>query len=465
MNLENQTPFPALMYSAADPNHAEHDIVVMKVSYKILRKDEDRWGLELIEDGSVPLYLTDEFWGEIGASSVKVESDLAPYKPMCDVILNGNAYTPNGKEMTAIAVRLKISKPEQLEKIPKPKQPQPLNPSMPLTDEQVAGWEKEKREYEYALANQKIKYYVQLEKTLSVLGESQFKPNALLPGWKRSTIKPFTELPIRWEYAFGGTNTIYKLADQTGEPIYNQTCFTNPLGTGWFEKDYFDECEKVNNQFRTRKEKIENYKVVAAPRIEYHLQRQPKPAINKHPKKVELNAKQMAQISQTYPYKPAGFGYLGRPWSPRIALAGTYDDQWLKEQHPYPPHDIDYGYWNGAPADQQIEFFYPNSRLELWNLTKPEFSKQGYVCLDFLGHRPFIKMFFKTGEMVPYPMITDTVLIDTDNMIISLTHKAYIRSDTAPLSYVETHFSDEAEGILFELPEELDKNYKDRRHG
>lgn len=469
MNLENQTPFPALMYSAADPDREEHRIVVMKVSYKIIRKDTDHWGLELITDGSVPLCLADEFWGEMGQSSVKHESDLAPYKPMCDVILNGHAYTPNAKEMTAIAVRLKMSYPEKQQEIKAPIEPQPLNPSMPLTDAQVAQWEREKKAYQTAIAQQKVKYIPQFEKTLSVLGESYFKPNTLLPGWKRTSLATFTELPLRWEYAFGGTNTIYKTIDQTGEPLFNEICFTNPLGTGWVEKDYFDECEKINNKYRTRKEKIEDYKVIAAPRIEYHLQRQPKPAFSKHPKKVELNAKQMAQISQHYAYEPAGFGYLGRPWSPRIALAGTYDEKWLAEQHPYPPQDTDYGYWNAAPKDQQIEFFYPNSRLELWNLTKPEFSKQGYVCVDFLGHRPFITMHFKSGEMVPYPMITDTVFIDTDNMTISLTHKAWIRSDTAPLARVETHFSDEAEGVLFELPEELDRldknNNKERLHG
>ncbi|QIO05899.1 DUF2169 family type VI secretion system accessory protein [Acinetobacter shaoyimingii] len=476
MNLENQTPFPALMYSAADPDRQEHDIVVMKVSYKILRHDENSWGLELISDGSVPLCLADEFWGEMGQSSVKVESDLAPYKPMCDVILNGTAYTPNAKEMTAIAVRLKLSHPEKPEQIPEPQKPQPLNPTMPLTDEQVERWQHEKLRHQQAMANQKIKYKTQLEKTLSILGESVFKPNALLPGWKRTSLSTFTELPIRWEYAFGGTNTIYKYADDTAEPLYNQTCFTNPIGTGWIENDYFSECEKVNAKYRTRHEKIEDYKMIKAPRIEYHLQRQPKPAFVKHPKRGDLNAKQMAQISQNYPYQPAGFGYLGRPWSPRIALAGTYDEKWLEEQHPYPPQDIDYGYWNAAPTDQQIEFFYPNARLELWNLTKPEFSHKGYVCIDFPGHRPYITMHFKTGEVVPFPMITDTVLIDTDNMIISLTHKAWIRADTAPLHHVETRFSDEAEGALFIFPEEqqdkkdqdlehLDHQNKERRHG
>lgn len=451
MNFENQTPFPALCYAAADSDRKEHRIVVMKVSYKIVRLDASTWGLELITDGSVPLCFEDEYWGDVGQSSVKYESDLAPYKPRCDIILNGSAYTPDYKPMQALAVRIRLSIPEQKKEIKKPIKPQPLNPNMPLTDTQKRLWEQEQRQYQYELKEQQqIKYTVQLEKTLSVLGESEFRPNAVLPGGKRTTSQVFTELPIRWEYAFGGSNILYRHANALGKPVFNQVCFTNPLGTGWIEKDYFDECEKVNSK-RSRKEKIENYKHIPTPRIEYHLQRQPKPAINKHPKKADLTAQQMAKISANYAYKPAGLGFVGRAWAPRLALAGTYDEKWLEEQHPYPPQDTDYGYWNGAPADQQVDFFYPNSRLELWNLTKPEFSNKGYVCIDFLGHRPYITLHFKTGEMVPFPMITETVLIDTDNMIISLTHKAWIRSDTAPLARVETHFSNEAEGALFEM--------------
>jgi len=451
VELENQTPFPALLYSAADPNKEEHQIVVMKVSYKIVRKGNDQWDLELITDGSIPLCLADEFWGEVGHSSVKVESDLAPYKPFCDVILNGNAYTPEAKEMTAIAVRLKMSYSEPLSEIDKPREPIPLNPLMSLTESQKRQWQRDQEIYKRALKQQQHrKYITQLEKTLSVLGESEFKQNTLMPGWKRTSIKSFTQLPIRWDYAFGGHHHLNKSSDGKGITLYNEMCFTNPLGRGWVEDGYFDACEKVNS-YRKKGEKIENFKTIAAPRIEYHMQRQPKPAIVKHPKKTTLTAKIMDKVSEQYPYQPAGFGFLGRPWSPRIALAGTYDEKWLEEQHPYPPQDTDYAYWNGAPKDQQIEFFYPNARLELWNLTKPEDSNKGYLKVDFLGHRPFIVMFFESGGVVPFPMITETVFIDTDNMIISLTHKAWIRSDTAPITKVEARFSDQAEGVLFEM--------------
>lgn len=452
MQLDNQTPFPSLLYSAADAHKEEHDIIVMKVSYKIVRVSKDQWGLELITDGSVPLCLTDEYWGETGTSSVKTESDLAPCKPKCDVILNGSAYTPNSKAMSAIAVRIKLSYPEKNDLPEKPIEPRPLNPKMPLTEAQKKQWESDQIKYELELkkAKDNKKYKVILEKTLSVLGESNFKQNTLLPGWKRTFLKPFTTLPIRWEYAFGGSHQLFKQVDAKGQPEFDQMCFSNPLGRGWVENQYFKACEKIN-AYRDKHTQIENFKVIPAPRIEHHMQRQPKPAFIAQSQAKDISVKKMQQLSNQYPYEPAGFGFIGRSWTPRITLSGTYDEQWIEEQHPFPPHDLDYGYWNGAPKDQQIDFFYPNARLELWNLTPPEFSNNGYVQVDFLGHRPFILMFFEQGGVVPFPMITETVCIDTDQMIISLTHKAWIRSDTAPISKVETRFSDEADSVLFEM--------------
>ena len=451
MNLENQTPFPTLAYAAADPNGEEHRIVVMKVSYKMLRTGQTQWDLALIQDGSVPLCFEDEYWGEMGQSSVRYESDLAPYKPKCDVIINGNAYTQNATPMQAIAVRFRLSQSEKQVAPVAPQAPQPLNPHMPLTESQKKQWQLEQKHYQQALKDQQqVKYNGQIEKTLSVLGESTFKPNVLTPGWKRTKLQTFTTLPMRWDYAFGGAHQLYEDPEATGRAVFEQICYSNPLGSGWVEKSYFDACEKVN-QKRKRHQKITDYKHIAAPRIEYHLQRQPKPFFCKQAKLAAQNAQQMAALSQKYAYQPAGLGFTGRAWAPRLALAGTYDQKWIDEQHPYPPQDTDYGYWNGAPADQQIDFFYPNSRLELWNLTPIEFSNQGYVRIDFLGHRPYLKLHFASGELLPWPMLTETVLIDTDQMIISLTHKAWIRADTAPLTRVEACFSDQAEGELFHI--------------
>ena len=49
-----------------------------------------------------------------------------------------------------------------------------------------------------------------------------------------------------------------------------------------------------------------------------------------------------------------GLSAVGKAWLPRRTLAGTYDDDWLKNQWPLPPKDFDDAYWNCAPADQQV---------------------------------------------------------------------------------------------------------------
>jgi hypothetical protein len=45
---------------------------------------------------------------------------------------------------------------------------------------------------------------------------------------------------------------------------------------------------------------------------------------------------------------PAGFGPIGRGWSPRRALAGTYDEAWARDRKPLLPRDFDPRFHNGA---------------------------------------------------------------------------------------------------------------------
>ncbi|MGH6913441.1 MAG: DUF2169 family type VI secretion system accessory protein, partial [Geminicoccales bacterium] len=74
------------------------------------------------------------------------------------------------------------------------------------------------------------------------------------------------------------------------------------------------------------------------------------------------------------PHMPAGFGPIGRTWQPRLALAGTYDERWQTERAPEPPEDFDYGYCNGAPADQQVGYLRGDESLLAENL-HPELAR------------------------------------------------------------------------------------------
>jgi hypothetical protein len=49
--------------------------------------------------------------------------------------------------------------------------------------------------------------------------------------------------------------------------------------------------------------------------------------------------------------RPAGFGFIGRHWQPRLAYAGTYDQNWAEKRSPLLPLDFDERYFHGAHPD------------------------------------------------------------------------------------------------------------------
>ena len=55
------------------------------------------------------LVMADEFTGEPGLSAPRYESDFAPVKPRCDVLLNGSAYAPGGEPAKRVKVGLRVS--------------------------------------------------------------------------------------------------------------------------------------------------------------------------------------------------------------------------------------------------------------------------------------------------------------------------------------------------------------------
>ncbi|MCY0989476.1 DUF2169 domain-containing protein [Nannocystis sp. ILAH1] len=66
---------------------------------------------------------------------------------------------------------------------------------------------------------------------------------------------------------------------------------------------------------------------------------------------------------------PAGFGPIASHWSPRAALAGTYDAKWLEERRPLLPVDYNDRFAMCAPQDQQFPSYLPvGSIIELVNV-------------------------------------------------------------------------------------------------
>lgn len=413
MDFRNLTPFHALCFSALDPGKQEHRVIAMKVGYRLVPIAAGYCSAEAIADEPYPLCTADTFYAEEGTSSTYEESDLAPYKPKCDVLLRGHAHAPDKQTASAWDVRIRLSAPS--------------SPAQPVL----------------------------LDKRLHVTGPRQFLHR--FTGWHMTRPEPLTTLPLRWEYAFGGRSVVpnpnHGASADTPAFLLNEVCFSNPIGCGWIEKRHPSMARKAKQPLQR----------IPAPQIEYVNQGIRKPVVARHPQG-ELTAAQMNRQIELYRQTPAGFGAIGRSWAPRLALAGSYDETWLKTRWPHLPEDFDFGYWNCAPADQQIAYLPPGTRLELWNLATPDITANGHLQVDLPTHKPFVLLRLNNGSMVPLPLLTDTVVIDTDTLTVSLTHRVSVPQGT-PTRVAEARFETDPEAPLLKVAMPDGKNKEKPGYG
>jgi hypothetical protein len=86
------------------PDGRELLVVVVKGTFTIPTGN----GPPELAQHQVALVMADEFTGAPGYSAPKYESDFAPFKPRCDVLLNGSAYAPGGRPVTRVDVALRV---------------------------------------------------------------------------------------------------------------------------------------------------------------------------------------------------------------------------------------------------------------------------------------------------------------------------------------------------------------------
>lgn len=134
-----------------------------------------------------------------------------------------------------------------------------------------------------------------VEKALHVIGDRHW-----LSADQASDPLPFDEMALDWSRAFGGEGFA-----------------ANPLGKGMVAVDLAGE------------------------------QRRPLPNIEYADRHIERS-----QSLGT----PAGFGVVDQTWPERAQRAGTHDADWLKTDYPGFARDIDWRFFNLAPADQWLKF-------------------------------------------------------------------------------------------------------------
>lgn len=121
---------------------------------------------------------------------------------------------------------------------------------------------------------------------------------------------------------------------------------------------------------------------------------------------------------------PAGFGVLAPNLLPRRALAGTYDSDWNFRRRPLPPADFDTAFFNGAPADQQIDgFLKGDEEIHLENLHPRSAAFKGR--LPGIRVRCFVNRTWPHGgimqeEFTEVLTNLDTCIVDVADGLVTL---------------------------------------------
>jgi hypothetical protein len=191
-------------------------------------------------------------------------------------------------------------------------------------------------------------------------------------GWKATTPVPSFEVPITYELAWGGAH------DER-----------NPVGIGAIDSSTPRDAEIAGAR-------------IAAPGTQR-----------------ALDARQT----------PRGLGPLAPSWTPRRALAGTFDDTWRNERWPCVPADFDFGFYNAAHPD----LVYPghlrgDEPIELYHLSSAP------MRTSLPSYRVF-GLGWGRGKIAPFDLALDTVALDLSASDPE-EHRAYLTWRAAvPLSH------------------------------
>lgn len=210
-------------------------------------------------------------------------------------------------------------------------------------------------------------------KSVAVIGDRRWAPGLMSMG--QTEPEPFKSMPLTWDRAYGGKG--YK---------------KNPIGRG-----------------RVRE-------AGPLPNIE-------------NPDKLLRGPTDAAD--------PVGFGPVDWAWEPRSDIRGTFKDKWLKERWPWYPEDFDFGVYNAAPRDQQIEgALKGDEELVFDNLhpAHPKFTSRlpGARARCFISEKIDGKPSFRE-----VPLKIDTLVIELDAGRILLTWRGMIDVRTLKLKEID----------------------------
>lgn len=316
------------------PGRQFYDVVTLKGSF-----DLGADGLTLAPRPAA-LVWTDEYWDDDNAdlSSLKAAADIELYKPSTDVLITGAVKSFEGKA---------------------------------------------RKEWFGTLRVVRGKKEVLIQKTLRFTGPRWWK-HGLLTGWTLSDPELATQVPLRYELAYGGHWINPKEKDpDLARRVYDP----NPSGSGHFGASH------------------DTGKDYAGPQI-------------------ELPEKLIGACNRDY--IPAGFGPIARFWQPRVRWAGNHDAAWYKQFHesvrdnqfPDYARNFDYRHFQAAPPDQVTpSYLHGDEWIELTGM----FANARVVDIQLPNIAIQAHVKTKDGRYLHAPMHLDTVHIDLDILQVHLT--------------------------------------------
>lgn len=318
MMLKNTTKMNATCKLALDVNGEENLLVVVKGTYDIPEVGEEL----SLADLQLPFVRQNTFTGDPGFSSLKYASDFVLVKPYCDVILHGKAYAPQRKPVKKLRVRLAVST---------------------------------------------------IDKTFNVVGNRSWLNlfNIVEPLYPDS----FVEMPISYDYAFGGIDTSHP------DPTRHASYTPNPAGVGFVKYPQSLKAKLLPNT-----EEIDN-------------------PVTKPGGK----------------YKPMSFGPIAPSWNPRYKFCGNYDETWLEECYQFLSSDFDSRCYQIAPIDQQMAYPEGGELITLENLTPKGITRIRLPDLNMP-----IEFVLKNKQKKYQPAVVDTVYIEPDKKRVTLTWRTSI---------------------------------------
>ncbi|WP_418648823.1 DUF2169 family type VI secretion system accessory protein [Thauera butanivorans] len=379
--VSNHTPWPSQYFQHVDPQGELFHVMVCRTTYSLRTLDAGAGAVPVPEllppEEQAPLCESDEFRLGVNTSSLIQESDYAPYKPKCDVlVVNAHAYSPGGRPKDRWAVG-------------------------------------------FAFGNA-------IYKVLQVTGPRHQKKGML--GWSLTAPEPATQVPILYELACGGPNSIAlqnvleRLEDAPGlseadrdkvaralarMPAYDAV---NPIGCGRNPAQVLEAVGMVRD--------VQHPSAPDWEQVEAALHLAPQ---------IELPDKPFKGQDD---YPALGLGPIGRWWQPRLKLAGTHDETWKATQWPKSPLDHDYRYWNCAPQDQQIDYPQGGEIIALANLTPDPPANGGGIRFALPRQDLQLLLRLQAGPLLFAPMHIDTVIIDPTAATLSVVRRATVSART-----------------------------------